>query len=85
MISAEMLEVEWKTIEEDKLIKRLVTDYESILENWAEGDEYGMKKFNQYNGIKERDGVEKVEDDIEYEVKKTLYDKTNHLQTMKQK
>jgi len=66
---------EWKTMDEDELIKKLVNTYEKILEDWAEDNPERMKHIEKYNEIKERDGRQKVEQEIREEVKKLLYDK----------
>jgi len=66
---------EWKTMNEDQLITELVNTYERILEDWAEDNPEHMKHIEKYNEIKERDGRQKVEQEIRDEVKKLIYDK----------
>jgi len=66
---------EWQTIEEDKLIKQLINDYERMLEDWSEDDPKRMQYIEKYKEIKSRDGQVKVEKDLREEIKKLIYDK----------
>jgi hypothetical protein len=61
-------------MDEDKLIEELINSNERELENYADNNEDRMKYIKKYKDIKERDGPEKVNEDIKTEVKKVLYD-----------
>ena len=64
----------WTIMDEDKVIKQLIDDYERLLEDWAEGKpEKRMQYIERYKEIKERDGRLKVENDIKDEIKKLIY------------
>lgn len=64
----------WTVMNEDKLIEELIDANEKALEDWADNSEEKMKYIKKYRDIKERDGPEKVNNDIKTEVKKVLYD-----------
>lgn len=64
----------WETMDEDKLIEELIDANEKELENYADSNEDHMKYIKKYKEIKERDGEEKVNNDLKTEVKKVLYD-----------
>jgi hypothetical protein len=64
----------WKTMNEDELIDELICVNERALQDFAEEYPENQKYIDKYNEIKERDGEEKVNDDIKIEVKKILYD-----------
>ncbi len=64
----------WETMDENKLIEELIDANEKALEDWADNNEDRMKYIKKYRDIKERDGPEKVNNDLKTEVKKVLYD-----------
>jgi hypothetical protein len=71
---------EWETIDEDQLIKTLIADYEQTLEDYSEVKKLAFTK--KYQEIKDRDGEEKVYDDLHNEVKRVIYDR-NHMVKIK--
>ncbi len=71
---------EWETIDEDQLIKTLISDYEQTLEDYSETKKLAFTK--KYQEIKDRDGEEKVYDDLHNEVKRVIYDR-NHMVKIK--
>ncbi len=71
---------EWETIDEDRLIRTLIDDYEHSLEDYAE--ENNPVYLEKYQEIKDRDGEEKVYDDLHNEVKRVIYDR-NHMVKIK--
>ncbi len=64
---------EWETIDEDRLIRTLIDDYESTLECYAEDN--NPKYLEKIKEIKDRDTEEKVYDDLHMEVKRVIYDR----------
>ncbi len=64
---------EWETIDEDRLIRTLIDDYEHTLEDYAE--ENHPKYLEKIKEIKDRDTDEKVYDDLHTEVKRVIYDR----------
>ncbi len=71
---------EWETVDEDQLIQTLITDYEQTLEDYSEVKKLPFTK--KYQEIKDRDGEEKVYDDLHNEVKRVIYDR-NHMVKIK--
>ncbi len=71
---------EWETIDEDQLIRSLIDDYERTLEDYSETKKLTFVK--KYQEIKDRDGEEKVYDDLHNEVKRVIYDR-NHMVKIK--
>ncbi len=71
---------EWETIDEDQLITTLINDYEQTLEDYSETKKLTFAK--KYQEIKDRDGEEKVYDDLHNEVKRVIYDR-NHMVKIK--
>jgi hypothetical protein len=71
---------EWETIDEDQLITTLINDYEQTLEDFSEVKKLTFTK--KYQEIKDRDGEEKVYDDLHNEVKRVIYDR-NHMVKIK--
>ncbi len=67
---------EWETIDEDQLIQTLIADYEQTLEDYS--DTKNLSFTEKYQEIKDRDGEEKVYDDLHNEVKRVIYDR-NHM------
>ncbi len=64
---------EWETIDEDQLIATLIADYEQTLEDYSDTKKLSFTK--KYQEIKDRDGEEKVYDDLHNEVKRIIYDR----------
>jgi hypothetical protein len=64
---------EWETIDEDQLIRTLIDDYEQTLEDYSEVKKLTFSK--KYQEIKDRDGEDKVYDDLHNEVKRVIYDR----------
>ncbi len=71
---------EWESIDEDTLIRTLITDYEQTLEDYSETNE--LEYTEKYQEIKDRDGEDKVYDDLHNEVKRVIYDR-NHMVKIK--
>jgi hypothetical protein len=71
---------EWESIDEDVLIKTLISDYENTLEDYAE--EKAPKYNKKIKEIKDRDSEDKVYDDMHNEVKRVIYDR-NHMVKVK--
>ncbi len=71
---------EWETIDEDRLIRTLIDDYEHTLEDYAE--DKNPKYLEKIKEIKDRDSEEKVYDDLHTEVKRVIYDR-NHMVKIK--
>ncbi len=71
---------EWETINEDQLIQTLINDYEQTLEDYSDTKKLTFTK--KYQEIKDRDGEEKVYDDLHNEVKRVIYDR-NHMVKIK--
>jgi hypothetical protein len=72
---------EWETIDEDTLIRNLIDDYESTLEDYS--DEKNLKYNEKIREIKDRDPEEKVYDDLHNEVKRVIYDRNHMVSTKK--
>jgi hypothetical protein len=64
---------EWETIDEDRLIRTLIDDYEHTLEDYAEDN--NPNYLEKIKEIKDRDTDEKVYDDLHMEVKRVIYDR----------
>jgi hypothetical protein len=73
---------EWETMDEDDLIRTLITDYEQTLEDYS--DTKNLTYNEKIREIKDRDSEETVYDDLHNIVKRTLYDK-NHMVKTKNK
>ncbi len=71
---------EWETIDEDQLIATLIADYEQTLEDYSDTKKLSFTK--KYQEIKDRDGEDKVYDDLHNEVKRVIYDR-NHMVKIK--
>ncbi len=71
---------EWETIDEDQLIATLIADYEQTLEDYSDIKKLSFTK--KYQEIKDRDGEDKVYDDLHNEVKRVIYDR-NHMVKIK--
>jgi hypothetical protein len=73
---------EWESIDEDDLIRTLITDYERTLEDFS--DEKNLKYNSKIQEIKDRDSEEKLYDDLHNLVKRTIYDR-NYMINIKTK
>ncbi len=71
---------EWESIDEDTLIRTLITDYEQTLEDYSDTNE--LEYTEKINEIKDRDTEERVYDDLHNEVKRVIYDR-NHMVKIK--
>jgi hypothetical protein len=67
---------EWESMDEKEVINYLINDYESTLEDYA--SENNPKYIEKIKKIKDRDGEEKIYDDLHNEVKRVIYDR-NHM------
>jgi hypothetical protein len=64
---------EWESIDEDRLIRTLINDYEHTLEDYAE--DKNPRYLEKIKEIKDRGSEEKIYDDLHNEVKRVIYDR----------
>jgi hypothetical protein len=67
---------EWESMDEKEVINSLINDYENTLTDYAE--ENNPSYIEKIKKIKDRDGEDKVYDDLHTEVKRVIYDR-NHM------
>jgi hypothetical protein len=61
---------EWESMDEKDVIRTLIDDYESTLDNYA--SEKNPKYIEKMQKIKDRDSEDKVYDDLHTEVKRVI-------------
>jgi hypothetical protein len=67
---------EWESMDEKEVINSLINDYENTLNDYAL--ENNLAYNEKIQKIKDRDGANKVYDDLHTEVKRVIYDR-NHM------
>jgi hypothetical protein len=71
---------EWESMDEKDVIRTLIDDYESTLDNYA--SEKNPKYIEKMQKIKDRDSEDKIYDDLHAEIKRVIYDR-NHMVKIK--